>query len=74
MNMKTFTTHNEIQQLKADFKEAIEAFKELLLESLNNYDGMPNSQRRAAESYYKDDIKIIEKAYGESWEDIRREK
>ncbi len=75
VQFKIYDPH-QVRQLEADYKEAIEALKMvqigmILLKAVteektrayyNIEDAFMNSK----------DIKIIEKAYGESWDDIRR--
>lgn len=51
-------------------KTLIDALTELLIESINNYDLLPNSHRKSAEEYYSEEIGIVEKAKGMRWNDI----
>ena len=65
-----------VRILEKQYREAIEALEELTIEGMNNYDNERNIMicRQTSKQLYSDEIAIIEKAYGESWDDIRREK
>ena len=69
----------EVRQLEADYKEAIEALEESTIELINLEYSIASHRKHknamtTALRKNQTTIKIIEKAYGESWEDIRREK
>ena len=69
---KLMCDNEPVEKLEADYKEAIEAIEtqtKLWEIMVRSYPDKFYKDKR----YYKN-IKIIEKAYGESWEDIRRDK
>lgn len=71
VQIKIYDPH-EVRQLEANYKEAIEALVELhkrfdVSKSWGNFDAKYYAFMQITRP-------IIEKAYGESWEDIRREK
>lgn len=52
-----------ITELERRNKEIIEAFRELLSESFGYYSLYPNSHRKTAEEYFKDEFELLQK-YG----------
>ena len=68
----------KVRKLEADYKEAVEALEMVQIGMIL----LKAATEEKTRAYYNiedafmnsKDIKIIEKAYGESWEDIRREK
>lgn len=59
-----------VRQLEADYKEAIKALEGLVKENIFN-DMCTGLLEDEAEVFVRDEIEVIEKAYGESWKKIR---
>jgi len=63
---------SEVRELEANYEEAIEAMKVLLIECMDSYENMYIT-RGNVEKIYSDDIGIIEKATGLPWKEVKND-
>jgi len=64
-----------VRRLEADYKEAIEALEKLTLSYIDLLKQDYGSSRtsKQIEKLFKKEIKIIEKVYNDTWENIKNE-
>ena len=66
---KSMCDGSEVRELEADYKEAIEALKDLVIVSMARYRDIYSNPNDLID-IYSDQIDIIEKATGKSWKEL----
>ena len=73
--VKEYFNKDKVRELEANYQEAIEAFVDLTIDAINEkFDRVYGVSVGIIERYYfKEEIAIIEKAYGKSWKKIKEQ-